>query len=636
MKLPPSAFFYFCLASGGFEVNGGGHASTNSVTAFAPPSVVHQQGRRGLGRSETTSNTSLGVGIHEPSASAAADENFVRREMAFRQVLREVGQARDYLDWLVLTEGGGVGGGGVGEDVKAAARAPPTAAASDDVVELLGGGAPPPPAGESTPPPAGTVYRPSLRLDLGSTVILSGSPDLNPTLLGVLNNNFFGAESVPNFDFKLIRALVPDVSSARKRAIGREARYGGLLDKLVVEPCTSDLPSPVELEGASSWIVQVPSAVDAASILPRIASLAKDSTSLKNVVVMVVGVNDATMAGVGDGWEAMVEMSDSGNAFRCTMLAVDGMYEGSDGGGYYHLEPLFLDHPSSSSNALLTSSMLSSSSSRRLSAKLAYRLLAHSLALDCTSGKALAAYEYAPEEVESLLTPCAEGEFAMRDDTTGEEVPDVHGDVKLAGRVIQAMREAGFTPVMEMDILVGRGLAAYKEYLANPPDKENAFGSSGYGLAGSKSARDEQDEKIMAMLEEESAKRRAIEEAKAAEKRKIDIEGIAKEWATKEYTLRMLNGDIDDSLSEKDFLVSVWDQALAEGAKAYDFINSEVYELEKKRKKEALVDVEDRLFWDGMPPLMRKKREKMVERVKKQYMDLLSEEELERIILTSE
>ena len=98
----------------------------------------------------------------------------------------------------------------------------------------------------------------------------------------------------------------------------------------------------------------------------------------------------------------------------------------------------------------------------------------------------------------------------------------------------------------------------------------------------------------------------------------------------------MLNGDIDDSLSEKDFLISVWDQALSEGTKAFDFINSEEYELEKKRKQEALVDVEDRLFWDGMPPLMRKKREKMVERVKKQYMDLLSEEELERIILTSE
>ena len=178
---------------------------------------------------------------------------------------------------------------------------------------------------------------------------------------------------------------------------------------------------------------------------------------------------------------------------------------------------------------------------------------------------------------------------------------------------------------------------AYKEYLANPPDKENAFGgSSSSGIARVKSARDEQDEKIMAILEEESAKRRAAEDAKAAEKREVDVEGIAKEWATKEYTLRMLNGDIDDSLSEKDFLVSVWDQALAEGAKAYDYINSGEYELEKERKQKAMVDVEDRLFWDGMPPLMRKKREKMVERVKKQYMDLLSEEELERIILTSE
>ena len=54
----------------------------------------------------------------------------------------------------------------------------------------------------------------------------------------------------------------------------------------------------------------------------------------------------------------------------------------------------------------------------------------------------------------------------------------------------------------------------------------------------------------MAILEEESAKRRAAEDAKAAEKREVDVEGIAKEWATKEYTLRMLNGDIDDSLSE--------------------------------------------------------------------------------------
>lgn len=171
----------------------------------------------------------------------------------------------------------------------------------------------------------------------------------------------------------------------------------------------------------------------------------------------------------------------------------------------------------------------------------------------------------------------------------------------------------------------------------------NAFGSSyssssssSSSIARAKTARDEQDEKIMAQLEEQSATRRAKEDAEKAKQRVIDIEGIAKEWATKEYTLRMLNGDIDDAISEKDFLISVWEQALVEGTKAHDYINSEEYGLEKERKQKALVDVEDRLFWDGMPPLMRKKRESMVERVKKQYMDLLSEEELERIILTSE
>jgi len=116
-------------------------------------------------------------------------------------------------------------------------------------------------------------------------------------------------------------------------------RYRGLLDKLVVEPSTSELPSPAELEGASSWIIQVTLASDAVSVLPLVASLARDLASLKYVVIMVgtaaVGTHDdtSTMAGIEAGWEAVVEASKGGDAFRCTMLAVDGIYGGSDGGG---------------------------------------------------------------------------------------------------------------------------------------------------------------------------------------------------------------------------------------------------------------------------------------------------------------
>lgn len=170
---------------------------------------------------------------------------------------------------------------------------------------------------------------------------------------------------------------------------------------------------------------------------------------------------------------------------------------------------------------------------------------------------------------------------------------------------------------------------AYKEYLENPPNKKTAF-------VKEKTADDLEDERIMAMLEEESAKNKAKTEKEAAAQRKVDIEGIAKEWATKEYTLRMLNGDIDESTPEKDFMISVWEEAMTEAAKAYELVNSDEYKQEAEKKSKSLMDVEDKLFWDGMPDILRKKREKMVENVKKQYMDLLSEEELERIILGSD
>ena len=37
--------------------------------------------------------------------------------------------------------------------------------------------------------------------------------------------------------------------------------------------------------------------------------------------------------------------------------------------------------------------------------------------------------------------------------------PDAYGNIKTAGRLLQAMRGAGFTPVMELDVLVGGGLS---------------------------------------------------------------------------------------------------------------------------------------------------------------------------------
>merc|ERR1712127_1052950 len=125
-----------------------------------------------------------------------------------------------------------------------------------------------------------------------------------------------------------------------------------------------------------------------------------------------------------------------------------------------------------------------------------------------------------------------------------------------------AMRETGFTQVMELDVLVDKGLAGYKEYIANPPNKENAF-------AARRSARDEEDAKIMAILDAEIAASDARKKDEAEKQKTIEIEGIAKEWAIKEYSLRMIGGDLDDAVTEKEFMVSAWDEALAEAERTY-------------------------------------------------------------------
>jgi hypothetical protein len=137
----------------------------------------------------------------------------------------------------------------------------------------------------------------------------------------------------------------------------------------------------------------------------------------------------------------------------------------------------------------------------------------------------------------------------------------------------------------------------------------------------------------MAILDAEIAKDEAKKKAEAEAIKQGEIAVIAKQWAIKEYSLRSIGGDVDPSVTEIDFIKSVWDEALVEAEKTYDRINSEDYKRQLEKSANDAKGFENKLFWNGMDPLLRKKREKMVEKVKKQYMDLLSEEELEAIIL---
>jgi hypothetical protein len=184
-----------------------------------------------------------------------------------------------------------------------------------------------------------------------------------------------------------------------------------------------------------------------------------------------------------------------------------------------------------------------------ISAKLAYCLLVHSLALDCASGIALAAREYTADEVESLLHPVVEGGL---EGSEGVPPEYPYGNVKMVGRLVQAMKGKGLA-------VSGRG------------------GRAGCGgLVG------------------------------------------ASWW----FSLPFPHGICFICICPVSLIMvlpppphSVLVLAALPGPSprvmsrmrrsSYNYVHSEDYELGKEWKQRAMVDVEDRLFLEGMPPLMR-------------------------------
>lgn len=570
------------------------------------------------------------------------DDDMILKEKLFRQVLMEKKTAMDYLDFI--TEESIKATHGIASAAKVEAGSESFAevlaekaaeAESSDDIGLFGGGDADS-SSTSMEDIKETRYQPVLRSDLGSTVLVSGTADAS--LLKVLNNNLFGQDNINNFQFSKIKALVEDVALAKKTAISREARYSGLLDKLSIEPSSGALPTVAELEGASSWIAQITSD-DAATLLPQVAELATNSNDLKHVVVLVTGATSNAV----EGWDALE--AASGDNFQCTLVAVGELFAGVKEGGLYHV------------GKLADTTDVNPASSGGMPSNEVYQLLGHALALESTANQALTAYSYSQAGIEAAAAPYAEGEFTARDED-GNEIVDEMKDVKMFGRLLQGVREIGFTRTAELDVLVGKGLTVrvvmfavvlnrlniflllmlncivtslylqgFQEFIANPPKREESF-----TLARAK--RDEEDERIMAILDAEIAEDEAKKKAEEEAIKQGEIEVIAQQWAIKEYSLRSIGGDVDPSITEIDFIKSVWDQALVEAENTYDYINSSEYKKKLEKTAKESQGNENRLFWNGMDPLLRKKREKMVEKVKKQYMDLLSEEELEAIILS--
>ena len=150
--------------------------------------------------------------------------------------------------------------------------------------------------------------------------------------------------------------------------------------------------------------------------LSQIATLEKDSTTITNVVVLVEGMSSPL--NVVHVWDTVLDSSNNGESYSCTLLAVGEMYNGGQDGGYYHIGSL--DNKISGDTV----------DAPKFSSKKAYQLLAHALALDINANQALTAYEYQIAALEAVVAPYTEGGFLIRDED-GNEKYNEYKDIKM-------------------------------------------------------------------------------------------------------------------------------------------------------------------------------------------------------------
>lgn len=422
----PSSFFALALIQ-----------SLTTSNAFTP---THHSVRQ-LHRTAAAKSTQLQmVGFQDPrkTENASAMKSLQRLDQETKKVKKWLAYLMDPQD----------------EDADTEEASPSEQPAVDDI-GLLGGM-----TTVSSPTVNLPSYKPSLRTDLGNTILLTGT--YHPGLLRALNNNDFGNRSdggggesgdlIPNFQFeKIILSIQGEdmAKEAKKRVISREARYSGLLNKVVIEAEENYLPNVQRMEGVSSWIVRL-DAGETAEMLPKVAELAKSAETLKNVIVIVEGMASMACDNI-DGWDVLL----AEDSFQSTLFAVGELYDEGDAGKFYHIG----NYQAGPSSAIeLTNDDAKSPKMLRGDA---YFTLANLLALNVSANKALVAYEYSPTTMETVRSSIEEAKKVIKEgETEPTDAPDddVWKGVKYTNRLVRAMREMGFSRLGELDVLLARGV----------------------------------------------------------------------------------------------------------------------------------------------------------------------------------
>lgn len=113
-------------------------------------------------------------------------------------------------------------------------------------------------------------------------------------------------------------------------------------------------------------------------------------------------------------------------------------------------------------------------------------------------------------------------------------------------------------------------------------------------------------------MDESAADRKQKAKEEYEEKKKQEIEEIAREWAKREYFRKSMSGDMP--YSEDEYVKSVWERALFEGDLKYRMLRG--------------MDTDERKELADFKKKQEKKKAMMLERAKKSLEEALGEDAL--------
>ena len=232
--------------------------------------------------------------------------------------------------------------------------------------------------------------------------------------------DFLNKDDAKYFKFDSIVAYVKDGKSAKKRMIGRNARYTGLLDKLSFVEGEGEegddglIPQDGQLEGVYSWVVHVPCEGGDGTMdqLTRVMEAAEKAESVKHVAILLSGANDLDSKALS---EMEKKLQSVATTFQYTVVVV----------------PEWNDVPE---------------------AQCAYGILN---VTDVAGESPFVTGEtFSREESLRILTECLAIEGAKGKCVVANAAPD---KTSVEGMLIQSMRESGFSRIEEVGMMVMNG-----------------------------------------------------------------------------------------------------------------------------------------------------------------------------------